>query len=216
MAINLKHSSIRLGFFLERTAVTCFSWPNIPYLGIDRLPYLLTDEEEEQLRASGRGELAEIWNHYWDASISGELNVNFELARDLQRQFDLWGVQLEIVYGEIVRIPTNLDQYAHGELWSENLEEALVHRREIHDRLGSRPANIDLLGFDISHPVPTFHSAIFQPGLNESYPSLSEYLNKNGLFETLDKASGFLPATNNLDYGLLPFCILSIWRTPPS
>ncbi len=208
---SVKGSSIRLGFFLERSSVTCSRWPEVAYRGIDRLPYLPIPEEQERLLSSGRSELAQLWDIYWEASIDGKINVDGRLATELQRRFLAWGITLEVIYGEIVVIPSNLDKYPHGALWSENLNSALVHRHDSHDSLGSRPGNIDFLGFDISHPVPTFHSAISQPGLNDNCPNLPEHLNKNGLFDTLEEALPFLSEANSLDYGLLPFCILGVW-----
>jgi hypothetical protein len=205
--------STRLGFFLERTSVTCFAWPDMAYRGIDRLPFLPTPEEQEQMMSSGSSDLAKLWDRYWEASIDGLINVDGKLAREYQQQFLKGGITLEVIYGEIVEIP-NVDKYPHSALWSENLESALLHRYDIHQRIGSRPDNIEFLGFDISHPVPTFHSAILQPGLNSKCLHLPHQLNSNGLFNTFEDAVPVLDDANSLDYGLLPFCILGIWLKP--
>ena len=76
---------LRLGFWLERVGVTCLKWPSVPYRGIDRPPYLPSLEEEDELRSTGRRRLADLWDHYWDAEDSGELNINLRLAQDVER-----------------------------------------------------------------------------------------------------------------------------------
>ena len=202
----------RLGFFLERTGVACFKWPSAPYRGIDRPPNLPTPEEEDELRSSGRSALADLWDRYWDATDSRQLNTNLPLAQDLQREFRIEGIELEVVYSEIVMIPDNLDDYPHGNLWLEQLDFVLQHWRHVHNLSAARPENLDFLGFDLSHPVPSFHSAIFQPGLHKTHPRLPDHLNQVGLFEDVDTALRFLRAANEMDYGGLPFCVLGIWE----
>lgn len=203
-------SPVRLGFFLERRTVHCMAWPNVTYRGIDRLPFLPTAEEQEQLQSAGRHGLSRLWDTYWAAHSEGRINVDLRLASQLQRQFESEGIDFEIVYSEIVEVP-NLGGYPNESLWSENLKTVLGHRQDVHDRLGSRPENIEFFGFDISHPVPTFHSAILQPGLDRKHPSLAQELNTHGLVDTIEAASDLAMDANSLDYGPLPFCVLGIW-----
>lgn len=208
-------STIRLGFFLERVGVNLLE-ANRPYRGMDRLPYLPTLEEEESLHDLGRHRLLELWDQYCDVRDSGELNVNRNVAWRLQRKFLVEGITLETVYGEITRIPDNLDQYPHGALWLENLVDVLSHWRNIQDILPERPENVLFLGFDVSHPVPDFHSAIFQPGLSRIYPRLSEHLNRDGLFDESSEALSAVELANSLDYGGLPFCMIGVWQVSPA
>lgn len=203
----------RLGFFLERTGVACCKWPHLPYRGIDRLPYLPSFEEQDDLRAASKSKLADLWDRYWDAKDTRQLMVNLQLAQDLKREFCKEGIELEVVYAEIAMIPDNLDEYPSGKLWSEEIALVLPHWRHIHDRLGERLPKLQFIGFDLSHPVPSFHSAIFQPGLHNTCPKLPDYLNSNGLFDDLNTASMFLHKANEMGYGGLPFCILGIWET---
>ena len=200
----------RLGFFLERVAVTCFKWPSVPYRGIDRIPYLPTPEEKDELRSSGRGALADLWDRYWDAVDSRELNTNLPLAQDLQREFRNEGIELEIVYAEIVMIPDNLHEYPGGMDWAELLTQSLKNIRPVHERLTGRPENLHFLGFDVAQLFETFLSAIFQPGLHETQPRLPDHLNRAGLFDDIDTASKFLRAANEMGYGPLPYCVLGI------
>jgi hypothetical protein len=190
--------------------VHCVAWPTVAYRGIDRLPYLPTAEEQEQLQSLGRYDLNRLWDSYWAASSEGRLNVEARLASQLKQQFESEGINFEIVYSEILRIP-NFDGCPHKSLWSENLTSVLSHRQAVHERLVCRPENIEFLGFDISHPVPTFHSAILQPGLDSRHPSLPQRLNTHGLLDTIEEALDLAAEANSLDYGMLPFCVLGIW-----
>lgn len=202
----------RLGFFLERVGVTCFKWPSVPYRGIDRIPYLPTPEEEDELRSSGRGALADLWDRYSDARFSGKLNSNLSLAQGLLRDFLDEEIELEMVYAEIVMIPDDLHEYPRGMDWAELLTQSLQNIRPVHERLTGRPENLHFLGFDVAQLFESFLSAIFQPGLHETQPRLPDHLNRAGLFDDIDTASKFLRAANEMGYGPLPYCVLGIWQ----
>lgn len=203
---------VRLGFFLESHGVTCFNWPTIPYRGIDRLPHIPSPEEDDGLRSAGRGGLVDLWERYWNASDGEELRLNLSLAQELQQMFLGQRVELDIVYSEIAFIPGDLEAYPRGSLWLDNLTFVLSQIQGVHNRLLKRPDNLQLLGFDISLPVPSFHSAIYQPGLHRRHARLPDYLNRFGLFADLNTALRFLSMANEMDYGALPFCILGIWE----
>jgi hypothetical protein len=187
---------------------------NILYRGIDRLPHLPTFEEQDELRFSGRKRLADLWDRYWEAKDSGELRVNLLLAQSLCLAFSKEGIRLEVVYGELLLIPTNLANYPRGRLWAEELLRILQQEQPIHSKFEDRPKNLCLLGLDISQLFESFHSVIVQPGLDRTCPHLSQHLNSHGLFDDLDTAAEFLHEANKMDYGPLPFCVLGIWEVP--
>lgn len=209
-----KDGSLRLGFFLARSRVTCFNWPSAPYHGIDRLPYITSPQEDDALRHAGRSRLVDLWVRYWDAWDNGELHISLPLAQELQQMFRNEGLDFDLVYAEIAVIPRDLEAYPQGSLWSEMLAFVLSKWRDAHDRLKRRPIDLCPLGFDISHPVPSFHSAIYQPGLHRTHPRLPDDLNSFGLFNDLDVALRLLSVANEMDYGPLPFCILQVWGVP--
>lgn len=155
--------------------------------------------------------VAGLWEEYSEAEEGGELNVDLTLARHLQERFRYAGVRLDLIYAEVAAIPEGVRGYPSGELWWDTLEFVLEHRRAIHNRLHGAPESFSFLGFDISHPVPTFHSAIYQPGLHHSRPEYPQYLNRSGLFDDRDTALPYLNAANERDYGPLPFCIIGVW-----
>lgn len=193
---------IRLGFFLERREVTCSMYPSVPYSGVDRLPNEGAYDDPQP----------RLWDEYAEAEESGDLNSDLTTARRLSARFSRAGVRLDIVYAEVALIPRDIDAYPGGELWSQMLDFVLSHRSAVHERVTQRPENLTFLGFDISHPVPTFHSAVYQPGLHRVRPDYPSYLNKWGLFTDRDTAMPFLDAANTMDYGPLPFCLLGVWE----
>ncbi len=202
---------VRLGYFLEREGVAAAAFPAVRYRGIDRLPYLPTDEELQALRRAGRERLVALWERYLHAEDEGTPYTDRALALDFRRAFRREGVELEVVYGEVTAVPENLETYPGGTPWARTLLSALqgMHNRNAH--FARRPQGLDFLGYDISHPVPTFHSAIYQPGLHRVQPDLPRYLNRHGLFGDLATALRFLHAANAMDYGALPFCVLQVW-----
>lgn len=201
---------VRLGFFLERRGVTCSMYPTVRYEGVDRLPNMVYYDLSEGSMDKTEG-VAGLWEEYSEAEEMGELNVDLTLAHRLQERFRYAEVCLDLVYAEVVAIPRGVGGYPSGELWSDTLEFVLEHRRAIHNRLQGAPESFSFLGFDISHPVPTFHSAIYQPGLHEVRPEYPRYLNRFGLFDDRGTAVQFLNAANGRDYGPLPFCLLGVW-----
>ncbi len=205
---------IRIGFLLERSDVTCPWCPSASYRGIDRLPYIPIPEEETELRSARRNSLLDVWERYWEAKDSGKLNILPQLALDLQQGFRSEGINFEAIYAEIAELPDKLDQHPAGELWPKNLTSSLTNMRHIYGRVVKPRDDTVLLGYDLAHPVPSFHSAIYQPGLHRQCADLQSYLNRHGLFEEVEVARQFNSIANQMSYGLLPFCIVAIWEMP--
>jgi len=202
--------NLPLGFYLARTGVQTASSPRVPYRGIDRLPYIPTPKEEEELRLAGRRRLADLWVEYADAEYDKTFVFDSQLALDYQRKFFDEGIRFEVIYGEIVFVPENLEQYALGDRWMSGLNEALRRWHQTLPQSWRNPTDLAFLGVDISHPFPTFHSAIYQPGLHESRPDLIPELNRSGLFGDIGAALPFLECGNRMGYGALPFCLVEV------
>lgn len=199
----------RLGFFLEIADVKLTRWPAVRYRGVDRR-FLPSLEDIERLRLSGQGRIARLWDRYWSVYDSSQLAADLGFARELLSDFRAESVDLELIYADIVSIPDSRD-LPHGALWSDTLRDLLLEWTSTHEQLSGPPDEATFLGFDLSHPIPSFHSAIFQPGLHETQPNLPRYLNEQGLFDDFDSAKRFLGAANEMDYGLMPFCVLRVW-----
>lgn len=209
---------LRLGFYLQRVGISCFNWPTVAYRGIDRMPHIPTPEQEPDLYftpKAGRSRMADLWARYLDAIEQGRLNTDLKLTCRLRAEFLANGVDLEIVYSEVVTIPQDLEGFPHGKLWLEGLASILPTLEQTHRQIAKRPNNMNFLGYDIAQLFENFHSAIFQPGLHEYCPHLPDHLNPVGLFDDLDTASKFVQTANEMDYGPQPFCILGVWESLP-
>jgi len=201
---------IRLGFFLQRTGVPFPFRPGICYRGIDRLPFPPPPEEEEEIARSGTARLLSLWREYCDVSFTGELHGDELLTRRLRRAFGEEGIDLEIIYAEVVLIGT----LPAGEDSVELMGSVMLRLRQLHDRVTSRPVGIPNLGYDVSYPLPGFHSALFQPGLQE-IPGAPDFdLNSAGLLGTVDQVKNILPIANRMDSSWRPFCGIVISLIP--
>jgi len=170
---------------------------------------------ENYLHSSDPDWSPSVWDRYDEAEERGDLNCTLSVARQLQTMFRDDGLDLDLMYAEMTFIPADIEHYPNGDLWSERLAPALRARQSVHTRLRARPHHLQFLGYDLSHPVPTFHSAIYQPGLSESRPDFPKHLNEYGLFSEHDDALEFLGVANDMDYGPMPFCLINIWAPTP-
>ena len=202
---------IPLGFYLARRHVSCSMWPQVTYRGVDRLLHLPSPDEVDHWRSTGKRELADLWDRYDEAQENGTLNVDYVLADRLLLDFQSHQFEVELIYVELSVIPKGLEEYPHGVLWAEELERALAYIQKVGRPLKERPQEAHSLGYDLAHPIRSFHSAIFQPGLHKTCPLLPQMLNKYGLFFDLATAMTVLDQANALDYGGLPFCILEVF-----
>lgn len=207
LASDSPRDRLDLGFLLERVPGEQSS-PS--YRGVDRLPFC--PEDIEVLPSACEG----VWDTYYESVENEQLFCDVGLANRLQNQLKLANVEVEIIYASLDRVPADLERFPRGALWKQLLEESLqpVQRRQL--QLPGVPAEAVFLGFDISHPVPTFHSALYQPGLETVEPNFRRYLNLHGLVPTSDVAQDLMARANELDYGVLPFCALAVWAVSPS
>jgi hypothetical protein len=160
---------------------------------------------------SGDKTWGELWESYWDAEDGGELHLSRKVAESFQHRFLMQGTSLEVIYAEILAVPMDLDLYPHGSLWGASLKTALEQLTTRKERFWTRPSGLSSLGFDISSPEESFHSALFHPGLPDRCPELRDSLNATGLVDDWDMTARFLQRALAMDYGISPFCILGIW-----
>lgn len=210
-----------LGFYLVKEIQYCASWPDVRYRGIDRGLVVPDPLELDDWRASGRKRLAELWDWYFETTESGLLSVDGEVAQELCRELQSFGIKSEVIYAEISAIPQDLSQYPHGELWAKGLKEGMGFiKRRLENipglALTQRPPSLAWLGYDVAHPTPWFHSAIVQPGLHHICPTLPTDLNQNGLLPNLGIAEHFMEEANKMDYGTEPFCVVAVFLRAPS
>ena len=193
----------------------CWAWPSVLYRGVDREPFPPTPEEEDAMRSAGNASLVDLWERYTDLEYSQEFQRNLPVAIRTRIDFLRQGIDVELVYCQIEYIPSDLDAYPHGDEWSRSLTMSLDFRRSNHHLIEGPPIDSEFLGFDVAHPVPSFHSAIFQPGLHRTAPHLRHHLNADGLFSDLKTVKDFVLLANEMDYGIQPFCALGVWLCRP-
>lgn len=203
----MERTRIPLGFFLERLGVSLLPRPSVPYRGIDRLPFV-PDAVETQGRTS---EVGALWDRYHREEYEGTLFANLTLARELASAFTEFGVEVEVIYAEVHAIPADFTTIGRDKVTISDIQKTLERVEVLRSRLESVPANPKLLGYDLSYPLPTFHSAIYQPGLHESHPELIDHLNGEGLFENLSALSPYLEIANDMPHSWVPFCALAIY-----
>jgi hypothetical protein len=199
-----------LGFFLVRPDVRVFRRPKATYRGIDRLVYT-PNLVMGRHPSSKEKQIDECFDKYMAARESGDLHASINVAKEFQIDFGAIGIVSEIIFAEIVEFP-EWQKLVNGETLRANLVLALQFRMPIHRRIESRPADAELLGYDVSDPMPTFHSAIFQPWLQQPLKSeVPMYLNENGLFRNVSSARDLLQVANEAGNGRC-FCTLGIYK----
>ncbi len=215
MTSNIYNKKIYLGYYLCNTTITCYKRPSVPYRGVNRplwaeYSYGYDVIALEKMRSEGKGDLANLWERYIDAE--DELRYDIRLARKIKNEFMKYGMEFEIIYTQIERSPDNISSYPRGELWEKEQKKDIALYEPIQSMLSGPPKNSNFLGYDVAALYDGFHSAIYQPGLNETAPDLPRYLNKWGLFDDIDTAMKFMHKANLMDYGSLPFCVLGVWE----
>jgi hypothetical protein len=198
---------IRLGFFLERTDVMFPFLPWTSYRGVDRLPFIPTPEEEDELKGSKKARLLFLWQRYSDLTYTGELHASQDAPRSLRGAFADEGIDFEVVYAEVAQMPP-FEPEGAGQETSGPL---LRRLRALHQQVASRPVGVQLLGYDVSHPLPSFHSFLFQPGLREEPEAPDLDINSAGLLDTIQQVEQILPVANSMASSLRPFCGIGVY-----
>jgi len=210
-SVRLTRERLPLGYYL-RAVGTRLPWsPERTYRGIDRPPPIPSPVDVSAANESGDRAWGDLWDSYWNAEDSGELHLSRNVAEGFRRRFLMQGTKLEIIYAEILAVPLDLVLYPHGSLWAVSLKTAREQLTTRKEKFLTLPDGLSLLGFDISTPEESFHSAIFHPGLPELCPGLRDSLNSSGLLDDWDTTARFLQRALAMDYGVSPFSILGIW-----
>ncbi len=207
---------MQLGYFLCETGHSLCEWPSVECRGVDRLYFTPTTEDVDVLRRNGRTALADLWDRWWDAEEDGEIRVDSRRAHEFATAFTSEGVGLELMYAELTYLPTDFtgctDPYAPT--WPARLAETLAVLARVHNKLRVRPTDLRRIGFDLSYPIQTFHSAIFEPGARKLSPELPSHLNEYGLFADASTAREFAEQANQVLPGHAPYCVLEVLLSP--
>ncbi len=196
---------LRLGFFLELRNVTFQDMPG-HYRGVDRL-WFTPELDDDGTIPNVSDELREIWERYFDANFQSGSYLDLAVAQGLASALAQHGVHLEVICVEILGAPGSVKDYA-GE---KRIRQFAGYEAKVHDSVSKVINHMEFLGYDVSLPFPSFHSAIFQPGLDKASISLSATLNDNGLIGDAEVAALVCGQANLMDYGPRPFCVLGVW-----
>jgi hypothetical protein len=204
---DVRNPCLRLGFVLGRTGVAFPYRPGTTYRGVDRLPFVPTLQEEEDLNRVGRATLISLWHRYADLLFTGELHADGQLAKDLRGEFAGEGLDFEVVYAEVLGLTQS-----EAETRDDKPAVGVCNRlRRHHERAARRPEGATLLGYDVSYPLPSFHSALFQPGFREKPNTPDLDLNSAGLLSDLDQLRQILPLANAMVSAWHPFCGIGVY-----
>ncbi len=197
---------IRLGYFLVLSDVASLDMRGA-YRGVDRVWFGPIVEDDGSISGVSE-ELARLWDRYSEAKHSKELNTNRWLVTKLASQFREHDIVLNVIYTEISAVIEGSRDLSKYELF----DETAAVWRGVHDSIEQRPQNLEFVGYDVSSPFPSFHSAIYQPGLPKDELSLADLLNDHGLPNRFDDALFIGREANKADYGPYPFCVLGVWN----
>lgn len=195
---------LRLGFFVAELGVPIRNAQ--AYRGLDRLP------RPHSIAPEDISKLPQPWWDYFDAFDDDAVQTDMELALALSCNLESIGVSTEVIYAEITAWPQPLGHYKASFLWEDSLRTAMPALKLTH-ALVSRPSQrLSFLGYDISDPVPYFHSAIRNDNLDKIELRRSNVLNQHDLIRERGDALRLLEFVNAENSRVLPFCIISVWH----
>jgi hypothetical protein len=114
----------------------------------------------------------------------------------------------EVVYASISAVPSRIA----GSVPSEARTASLRWLRERPSPPAEPPTGSRFLGVDIVTPVPSYHSALVEPGLIRHGRALTDILNENGLVAADgDELREMMEEANESGYLLSTFCAVAIY-----
>jgi hypothetical protein len=131
------------------------------YRGIDRLPFV-----PSPLGAHP------AWRAYFDADDSGALAGDLSTAQRIRDQLRAVDTSTEVIYARAFPLGTVPDVTASPEV-ADQQSRSLRRISERSAVVGPPDPVFVPIGFDVSIPLPYFHSALFQPGTIEGDHSLN-------------------------------------------
>jgi hypothetical protein len=178
----------RLGFVVARLDVTLPWLPLRWYRGIDRVP-------QAPLYAGIPTNVASFWTRYLDAWDDGSLSCDLDVAREAKDNLDKAAHPVEILFAEATVVPSSAaTQISQG---------AAQYRSELFKwlefwsaRVPVAPSEFVVLGYDVSTPIPDYHSALLRPGGAAQPSDLLDRLNEHGLVTDPGDATELAHAAN--------------------
>ncbi len=194
----------RLGYHLQSSRSPWAREGQPSYRGVDRF-LAISDYDPETA-----SDTSSPWGRYYAALDSMELHFDRRTLERAAGGLEAIGVQVEATYVEVLAVGDIPSDCGVAAIWSEQLADVWKHWDVVHRGFSCAPQGITPMGFDVSIPVPTWHSALIHPGLDRLRPSFPSTLNVNGLCSSVSDAIVLASLANTLEYGLFPSCVLSV------
>ena len=174
------------------------------YRGLDRQPLMPVPDMDRGYIAVDVGGLLGARNRCWRLEDAGLLRRNAAVALKMRDDFAALGMPLDVVRADLAELPDmRLVPSDLAARFDKGLAAWTVDR--LHESVAVTP-----LGFDVTYPFPSFHSAIRQPVLDSYAPRLLGELNEHGLYPTLASARTAVDVCNATDTAW-PFCAVAIF-----
>lgn len=191
---------VRIGYLLVRDDVELPARPGQQYRGIDRLPFVPSPIAAHP-----------AWRAYFDADDSGALAGDLSTAQRIRDQLRAVDTSTEVIYAQAFPLGTVPDVTASPEV-ADQQSRSLRRISERSAVVGPPDPVFVPIGFDVSIPLPDFHSALFQPCIIEGDHSL----NGDGLLDDRDDADRLARLATASRYGLGIFWPIQVLAAPPS
>jgi hypothetical protein len=188
---------LRLGFFLETLSPRAsFYVFGRFYRGIDRN---LAYTEGDFLERAATKTFPRAWEEYWEAEDEHQVLTDVAVARRCRDELRGIGVSNELIYAEMVAHPDGADPFGGWPF------------RRLHEQIRRPISGLSLLGFDISSPVPTFHSYLMNANLRH-VPELEGLLNEHALVRAREAAEALMQTASDHPYARARVpAVIEIW-----
>ena len=202
---------VRLGYMLARVGVELDWRPGTCYRGIDREPFV---PESYVMDLVYKRETAEFQtlHPYFEAWEDGTLRRELAVADERQRRLQAFGVRTEVIYVEALAVKRHWPPTSDRAL-AINRVNAVRYIDRCAEGVGVVEAKFVPIGFDVSWPTPSFHSAIYQPGPGGDKDRFSGSVNGAGLISRQDAAVELMERANSSGYGLGNFAVIRVFAT---
>jgi len=191
----------RIGYVIVRPGASLPLPRGRLYRGIDR-PLSVPDPTLPQTASAGR-----VWARYLNADEGGLVAADLDLARSLATQLAQVGEPTEVIYAEVtVPPPSTLGESKADRQRADSLA-------WLASRCAKVPApseEFEPIGFDVATPLPTFHSALYQPGLVRKDARFVANLNQSGLVDDIGYAAELMHVANATGYLLSLFGVVEV------
>jgi hypothetical protein len=206
---------VRLGYMLARVDVDLPWLPGTCYRGVDREPFVPESYVMDLIDHRDTAEFRAL-HPYFEAWEDGMLRRDIAVADEHQGRLQAFGVATEVIWAEAVVVRRHWAPTADRPV-AINRANALRYMDRCAAGVGVVDAEFEAIGFDVSPPTPSFHSAIYQPGPGGDKDEFRESINGAGLISRQEVAVELMERANVPWDGVRNFAVIRVFarQTPP-